>query len=148
VFVFRKVVFKLFYSCLLLEKLVNEKYFQVNRKHFLVKEKFSLISMKVFSFYFGLKTFSRSCENFKNIILFADYVKFGPQNFYYYIFYLNLFFLSNSSLKIWFNLIFFINYDPYFYNCYLLFTYYFLNWNFLSIKFDPSSFNCYLFYLK
>jgi len=46
-FVFRKVVsgkplFKLFYVCLPLEKLVN-------RKHFSVKEKFGLVSRKVFS---------------------------------------------------------------------------------------------------
>jgi hypothetical protein len=33
---------------------------------------------KVFSFYFGWKHFSRSCEKVKNIILFADYNKFDP----------------------------------------------------------------------
>jgi len=53
----------------------------VNEKHFSVKEKFGLIFMKVFSFYFGRKTLSGSCEKFKNIILFADYIKFGPQTF-------------------------------------------------------------------
>jgi hypothetical protein len=55
-----------------LEKLVNEKYFSI-------KEKFGLIFRKMFSFYFGRKTLSRNCENFKNIILFADYIQFGPQ---------------------------------------------------------------------
>jgi len=110
VFVYRKVVFRKLLSklsrvCLTLKKLINEKHFPVNEKHFYVKEKFSLISRKVFSFYFGLKTLSRSCEKFKNIILFVDYVKFGPQTFDCYIFCLNFFF-SNSSLKIWFNLIF------------------------------------------
>jgi hypothetical protein len=79
VFVFQKVVFekpvsKLFYVCLLLEKLVNEK-------HFPVKEKFDLVSRKVFSFYFGQKTLSGSCEKFRNVILFIDYIKFGPQIF-------------------------------------------------------------------
>jgi hypothetical protein len=69
------------------------------RETFSVKEKFGLIFRKVFSFYFGRKTLSRSCENFKNIILFVDYIKFGPQTFDCYIFCLNLFF-SNSSLKI------------------------------------------------
>jgi hypothetical protein len=64
----------------------------VNGKHFTVKGKFGLISKKVFSFYFGQKILSRSCEKFKNIILFADYVKFGPQTFDCYIFCLNFFF--------------------------------------------------------
>ena len=89
-FVFQKVVFmklfsKLFSIYLLLEKLINEKYFSVNgkyflvnRKHFSIKENFGLIFKKVFSFYFGQKTLSRSCEKFRNIMLFADYVKFGP----------------------------------------------------------------------
>jgi len=60
--------------CLLIEKLVNEKYFPV-------KEIFDLIFKKVFSFYFGRKTLFKSCEKFRNIILFADYIKFGPQTF-------------------------------------------------------------------
>jgi hypothetical protein len=66
--------------------------------------KFGLIFRKVFFFYFGRKTLSRSCEKFRNIILFADYFKFSPQTFDWYIFYL-IFFLI-LSLKIWFNLIF------------------------------------------
>jgi hypothetical protein len=57
-----------------LEKLVSEK-------HFPVKEKFGLISKKVFSFYFGRKTLSKSCEKIRNIILFVDYIKFGHQTF-------------------------------------------------------------------
>jgi hypothetical protein len=90
--VFGKSLSKFSCVCLSLEKLVNEK-------HFLVKEKFGLISRKVFSFYFGWKTLSKSCKNFKNIILFVDYVKFGPQTFDCYIFCLNILF-PNSSLKI------------------------------------------------
>jgi hypothetical protein len=69
-----------------LEKLVNEKYFPVNGKYLSIKEKFSLIFKKVFLFYFGRKTLFRSCEKFRNIILFADYVKFDPQTFDCYIF--------------------------------------------------------------
>jgi len=61
VFVSWKVVFgkslsKLSYVCLLLEKLVNGKYF-------LVKGQFGLVFRKIFSFYFGRKTLSESCEN-------------------------------------------------------------------------------------
>jgi len=50
------------------------------------------------------KTLSKS-EKFKNIILFADYNKFGPQTFDCYIFCFQSFF-SISLLRIWFNLIF------------------------------------------
>jgi hypothetical protein len=61
VFGFWKVIFgkplsKISYVCLPLEKLVNGK-------HFLVKGKFGLVFRKVFSFYFGRKTLSGSCEN-------------------------------------------------------------------------------------
>jgi hypothetical protein len=85
-FVSRKVVFgkplsKLSCVCLSLGKLVNEKHFPVNGKHFPVKGKFSLVYRKVFSFYFGRKTLSGSCEKFRNVILFADCIKFSPQTF-------------------------------------------------------------------
>jgi hypothetical protein len=43
---------------------------------------------------------------------------------------------------------FYINFGPHFYNCYLLFPYYFFYWKFLSIKFGSHYFDCYLFYLK
>ena len=85
--IFEKSFFKLFYIYLLLEKLINEKYFPVNRKYFPVKKKFDLVSRKVFSFYFGRKTLSESCEKFKNIILFVDYIKFDPQTFDCYIYF-------------------------------------------------------------
>jgi len=114
--IFKKVFFK--FSCvyLLLKRLVNEKYFSV-------KEKFNLVSRKVFFFYFGRKTNSRSCENFKNIILFIDYIKFGSQTFdcYIYIF-KKIFFFQFHHLE--FN--FYINFYPHFYDCYLLFSCHFL----------------------
>jgi len=61
----------------------------VNEKHFPVKEKFGLVFRKVFSFYSGRKTLFESCEKFRNIILFADYIKFDSQTFdcYIYIFF-------------------------------------------------------------
>ena len=106
-FVSRKVVSgkllsKLFYICLPLEKLVNEKHFPIKEKHFLVKEKFSLIYRKVFSFYFRRKTLSGSYEKFRNVILFADYIKFGSQTFdcYIYIFFVMNICFSISSLRI------------------------------------------------
>jgi hypothetical protein len=101
--------------CLPLEKLVNEK-------NFPVKEKFNLVFRKVFYFYFGRKTLSRSCEKFRNVILFADYIKFGPQTFDCYIYFILNIFFQFHPLE--FN--FYINFDPYFYNCYLFFPYHFL----------------------
>ena len=84
-FVSRKSLFKIFYIYLPLEKLVN-------KKHFSVKEKFDLIFRKVFYFYFGWKTLFSSCEKFRNIMLFVDYIKFDPQTFDCYIFYFEYFF--------------------------------------------------------
>jgi len=54
---------------------------------------------KCFFFNFKQKILFKSYEKFKNIMLFINYIKFGPQAFDCYIFYLSLFF-SNSSLKI------------------------------------------------
>jgi hypothetical protein len=88
-----KSLSKLFCVCLSLEKLVNEK-------HFPVKGKFGLVFRKMFSFYFGRKTLSRSCEKFKNIILFADYIKSGPQTFDCYIYFVLNIYFSILSLRI------------------------------------------------
>jgi len=102
-----------------LKKLINIKYFSV-------KEKFDLVSRKVFSFYFWRKTLSENCEKFKNIILFADYIKFGPQTFdqiwllYIYIYIYIIFQFHPLEFN------FYINFGPHFYNCYLLFPYHFL----------------------
>jgi hypothetical protein len=98
VFIFWKVVsrkplFKLSYVCLPLEKLINGK-------HFSVKEKLGLVSRKVFSFYFGRKTLSESYEKFTNVILFTDYIKFGPQTFDCYIYFVLNIYFSISSLEI------------------------------------------------
>jgi len=115
--VFWKPLSKLFCVCLLLGKLVNGK-------HIPVKGKFGLIFRKVFSFYFRRKTLSESCEKFRNVILFADYIKFGPQTFDCYIY---IYFVLNIRFSIHpleFN--FYINFGPHFYNCYLLFPYHFL----------------------
>jgi hypothetical protein len=79
--VFQKLFFKFFCVCLLLEKLVNKKYFSV-------KEKFGLVSSKVFFFYFWWKTLFESCEKIKNIILFVGYIKFDPQTFDSYIYFI------------------------------------------------------------
>jgi len=58
-----KLLSKFFSVCLLLEKIINKKYFPV-------KETFNLIFRKVFFFYFGWKTLFICCEKFKNILFF------------------------------------------------------------------------------
>jgi hypothetical protein len=98
VFVFQKLVCgkqlsKLSCVYLLLKKLVNQKYFPV-------KEKFGLVSRKVFFFYFEWKTLSGSFEKFRNVILFVDYIKFGPQTFDCYIYFVLNIFFSISSFRI------------------------------------------------
>ena len=141
-FVFWKVVFeklfsKLFYVCMPLEKLVSEKQFPV-------KGKFGLVFRKVFSFYFGRKTLSESCENLEMLyyLLIISNLVLKLLIAIYILFWIFIFQFHPLEFN------FYINFDPYFYNCYLFFPYYFFNWIFLSIKFCPHSFYCYLFYLK
>ena len=55
---------------------------------------------KCFPEKFRRKTLSGSCEKFKNIILFVDYIKFGPQTFDCYIYFVFNIYFSISSLKI------------------------------------------------
>ena len=45
-------------------------------------------------------TLSGSCEKFRNVILFADYIKFGPQTFDCYIYFVLNICFSISSLRI------------------------------------------------
>jgi len=84
---------KLFYVYLSLKKLINGK-------HFPVKEKFGFVSRKVFSFYFGRKTLSEFVKKIRNVILFFDYIKFDPQTFDCYIYFVLNICFSISSLRI------------------------------------------------
>ena len=113
---FLKITFQTFPCLFVIGKLVNGK-------HFSIKGKFSLVFRKVFSFYFGQKKLSGSCEKFRNVILFADYIKFDPQTFdcYIYIYILNILFQFHP---LEFN--FYINFGSYFFNCYLIFPYIFI----------------------
>jgi hypothetical protein len=64
-----------------------------------------LVSRKVFSFYFGRKILFGSCEKFRNVILFADYIKFGSQTFDCYIIFFEYFFFQFHPLNLIFILI-------------------------------------------
>ena len=68
--------------------------------------------------------------------LFADYIKFDPQTFDCYIYFLFWIFIFQFYLLKFY---FYINFGLYFYNCYLLFSFHFY-WNFLSIRFDSHFF--------
>jgi len=96
----------------------------INKKYFLIKKNFNLVFKKIFFFYFGQKTLFKSCEKFRTIILFVDYIKFDSQTFncYIYIYFVLNIFFQFHPLK--FN--FYINFGPYFYNCFLFFPYHFL----------------------
>jgi len=98
---------------------------------------------KCFPFILGGKYFFRNCEKIRNIILFADYNKFGPQTFDCYIFCFEFFFFSISPLRIWFNFIFILTLVFVFMIVICFSLIIFFNWNFLFIKFDPHSFDCY-----
>jgi len=74
VFVSLKVVFEKLFSklscvCLTLGKLINGKHFPVNGKYFPI-----WFPEKYLPFIFGWKTLSGSCEKFRNVILFTDYI--------------------------------------------------------------------------
>jgi hypothetical protein len=45
------------------------------------KENLAWFTGKCFPGKFGRKTLSGSCEKFRNVIFFVDYIKFGPQTF-------------------------------------------------------------------
>jgi len=107
--VFRKLFYKFFYIFLLLEKFVNGKYF-------LVKKNLIWFPEKCFTGKYERKKLSGSCEKFRNVILFTDYIKFGSQIFDCYILFW-IFIFQFHLLK--FN--FYINFNPYFYNCYFFF---------------------------
>jgi hypothetical protein len=64
------------------------------------KKNLTWFPRKCFPEKFGRKTLSRSCEKIRNVILFADYIKFGPQTFDCYIYFVLNIYFSISSLKI------------------------------------------------
>ena len=88
---------------------------------FQLKKNLAWFPIKCFSKKFERKTLSKSCEKFKNIILFIDYIKFYNQTFDCCIYFVFDIYFSIYLLK--FN--FYINFGLYFYNCYLSFPYHF-----------------------
>jgi hypothetical protein len=64
------------------------------------KKNLTWFTGKCFPEKFGWKTLFGNCEKFKNVILFADYIKFVPQTFDCYIYFVLNIYFSISSLKI------------------------------------------------
>jgi hypothetical protein len=95
---FLETTFQTFMCLLVIRNVGQQKTLSNQRKIWLDFQE------SVFLLFWTENTFQKLWK-FRNIILFTDYIKFGPQTFDWYIFCLNLFFLI-SSLKIWFNLIF------------------------------------------
>jgi hypothetical protein len=83
-----------------IRKVGQRKTLSGQRKTLSSQRKIWLVFRKVVSFYFGWKTLSGSCEKFRNVILFADYIKFGPQTFDYYIYFVLNICFSILSLTI------------------------------------------------
>ena len=90
---FGKLLFKLSCVCLPLKNWSTENTFQS-------KKNLTWFSGKCFPEKFGRKTLFGSCEKIRNVILFADYIKFGPQTFDCYIYFVLNIYFSISSLKI------------------------------------------------
>jgi hypothetical protein len=107
---------------LVLEKLLNKKYFLVNEKYFLVKEKFSLISRKVFFFILNRKYFPEVVKNLEMLyyLLIISNLVLKLLIVIYFLFWIFVF--QFHPLEFYF----YINFHSYLYNCYLLFPYYFL----------------------
>jgi len=90
---FQKITLQIF-LCLFVIKKVDKW------KTLSSQKKFGLISRKVFFFYLRRKTFSENCEKIRNVILFVDYIKFGPQTFDCYIYFVLNIYFSILSLRI------------------------------------------------
>ena len=98
-----------------------EKTFRSTENTFQSKKNLAWFSGKCFPENLGGKHFPEVVKKLE-ISLFADYIKFGPQTFNCYIYFvLNICFQFHPL-----EFDFYINFGPHFYNCYLLFSYHFL----------------------
>ena len=102
---FWEIIFKFFCVCLSLEKLVNEKHFRSTKKPFLSKKNLAWFSGKYFPFILGEKHFPIVVKNLK-ISYYLLIISNLILKLLIAIYFVWIFFFSNSSLKIWFNLIF------------------------------------------
>jgi hypothetical protein len=95
---FWKLIFEFLFICLSLKKLVSKNYFSI-------KKKFSLVSRKIFSFYFLWKTLSRSYEKKLKMLCYLLIISNLVLKLLIGIYFVLICF-SILSFRIWFNLIF------------------------------------------
>jgi len=77
-----------------------ENIFWSIKNAFQSKENLAWFPGNCLPFILGGKTISESCEKFRNVILFVDYIKFGLQTFDCYIYFVLNIYFSISSLII------------------------------------------------
>ena len=120
--IFEKLLFKFSCVCLLLEKLVNKKYFSINIKYFLVKENLTWFPGKCFPFILGEKHFLKIMKNLEisYYLLIITNLVFKLFIVIYILFWIFIFQFHPLEFN------FYINFGPHFYSCYLIFSYYFL----------------------
>jgi len=119
--IFKKKKLKLFYIFLLLKKLVNKKNFPVNEKHFPVKKNLAWFLRKYFPFILGGKHFLKVVKNLEisYYLLIISKLVLKLLITIYILFWIFVFQFHPLEFN------FYINFGPHFYNCYLLFPYYF-----------------------
>jgi hypothetical protein len=89
---FKKLLFLNFFFAI--KKLVNKKIFLSLEKIWFSYHK------NIYFFNFKWKIVFKSCEKFRNVILFTNYIKFDSQTFNCYIFCFESFFSSILSIEI------------------------------------------------
>jgi len=102
--------------------LINKKHFSVNKKHFPVKKNLDWFTEKYFSFILDGKHFLEIVKIFKMsyYLLIISNLIFKLLIAIYILFWIFVFQFHPLEFN------FYINFGPYFYNCYLFFPYHFL----------------------
>jgi hypothetical protein len=91
---FRETTFQTFMCLFVIRKVGQRKTLSSQRKIWFGFQE------SVFLKNLGRKHFPEAVKKFRNVILFADYIKFGPQTFDCYIYFVLNIYFSISSLKI------------------------------------------------
>jgi len=124
-----KLLSKLSCVCLPLKSWSTKNTFQS-------KKNLAWFSGKCFPFILDGKHFLKVVKKLEGHVIWWLY-QIWSSNFWLLYILFWIFFFQFHPLEfdlIWFD--FYINFGPHFYDCYLLFSYHFLNWIFLSIRFD------------
>ena len=119
---FQKISFQIFLCLFVIIKVDQRKTLFSQRKTLSSQRKIWLGFQESVFLIFWAKNIFWSCEKIRNVILFADYIKFDPQTFdcsIYILFWIFIFQFHPLEFN------FYIKFGPHFYNFYLLFPYHF-----------------------